>query len=130
MKALELQAAYEAVQVHKKAETRDPHFQVPAGRPDDFEVQKHCLTHLPYAAWCEHCIAQRGRPDRHERTGNAKEGSILVISFDFCTAKSIAHGVSDDAVPSSLSMVMVDSQTGAVGCVPLKRKRTAQVGNQ
>jgi hypothetical protein len=90
LKTLELQAAYEAVQAYKKSETRDPHFQIPAEKPSDYEVQKHCLTHLPYAPWCSHCLAHRGRPDRHERSDGAKEGSIPVISFNFCTTKSLA----------------------------------------
>eukprot|EP00435_Cladocopium_sp_Y103_P048802 s823_g14.t1 len=122
VKTMELQAAYEAVQAYKKTESRDPHFQVPAERPNDLEVQKHCLTHLPYQPWCLHCIAHRGRPDRHERHDAAKEGSIPVISFDFCTTKSLAEGDVEDAVPASLWMVLADSQTGAVGCVPLKSK--------
>ena len=122
MKTLELQAAYEAVQAYKKSETRHPHFQVPAEKPSDYEVQKHCLTHLPYAPWCSHCLAHRGRPDRHERNDAAKEGSIPVISFGFCTTKSLADDSAEESVPASLWMVMVDSQTGAVGCVPLPSK--------
>ena len=122
MKTLELQAAYEAVQAYKKSETRHPHFQVPAEKPSDYEVQKHCLTHLPYAPWCSHCLAHRGRPDRHERNDAAKEGSIPVISFGFCTTKSLGDDSAEESVPASLWMVMVDSQTGAVGCVPLPSK--------
>lgn len=47
MKIVELHAAYEAVQTHKKTETRCTLFRIPAEKPGGYEVQKHCLTHVP-----------------------------------------------------------------------------------
>ena len=34
-------------------------------RPNPAEVKKHELLHLPYAAWCEMCIATKGKNKKH-----------------------------------------------------------------
>ena len=33
-------------------------------RPNPAEVKKHELLHLPYAAWCETCIAAKGKNNK------------------------------------------------------------------
>ena len=43
-------------------------------RPDKETVDKHNLTHIPYRAWCPHCVRGRGVSNAYKtragRTGN------------------------------------------------------------
>lgn len=45
------------------------------------ERRAHALTHQPYKAWCEYCVANRARQDSHP-AAHAKAGSSIV-SFDY-----------------------------------------------
>ena len=40
-------------------------------RPSAEAVAAHMLTHMPYAAWCKHCVAGRGHEDPHPRVDGA-----------------------------------------------------------
>ena len=124
MQNQELEAAKEAVNVGERAHYRDPRMQPAANKPSDEEVAKHNLTHTPYQGWCEHCIAHRARPDRHERTDEARTGKMPTISFDLCLCytKALGEGELEADGVSSPWIVMADSQTGYVGCCPLKSK--------
>ena len=33
--------------------------------PSDREVREHNLTHLPFRAWCKHCVFGRAKNDPH-----------------------------------------------------------------
>ena len=50
-------------------------------QPSEEERRQHALTHQPYRAWCEYCVANRARQDSHP-PAHAKAGSSIV-SFDF-----------------------------------------------
>ena len=66
-------------------------------------------------------FAHRARPDRQENTGAVKESSPTV-SFDFAYTKSVGQdGVARDT-ETVIALVMVDSVTNFVGCVPVKSK--------
>ena len=86
------------------------------------EVERHCLTHVPYGPWCEHCVARRARPDRHERSDSPKESSIPTVSFGFCFTKSLDEGDKEADVSSSTWLVMTDSHSGYLGRCPLRGK--------
>jgi hypothetical protein len=50
----------------------EPHAPEPAAlpvpdEPSAEEKQRHLLTHLPYAPWCEQCVAGAGRDGQHRR---------------------------------------------------------------
>ena len=49
-------------------------------QPSEEERRQHALTHQPYRAWCEYCVANRARQDSHP-LAHAKAGSSIV-SFD------------------------------------------------
>ena len=78
----EREATRKAVNVGERTRHRDPKMQPAANRLSEEEINKHNLTHTPYQGWCEHCIAHRARPDRHERTDDARSGKMPAISFD------------------------------------------------
>ena len=57
-----------------------------AKRPSPQEVAEHNVTHLPYRAWCETCVASRGVDDPHHRRSfedRTSEGEIDNVLFDF-----------------------------------------------
>ena len=42
------------------------HEQPAVAPPTEEARRRHCLTHIPYAAWCEHCVQHRAGADRRE----------------------------------------------------------------
>eukprot|EP00971_Amphidinium_carterae_P336538 6472952-Amphidinium_carterae.2 len=57
-----------------------PMLKVPA-LPCAAEVAQHNISHLPHREWCRHCVAGRGKQDRHYKV--ASEGSIPTCSLDY-----------------------------------------------
>ena len=43
-------------------------------QPSEEERREHCLTHLPYRNWCQHCVKGRGREADHEQLKAQSEG--------------------------------------------------------
>ena len=41
--------------------------------PTQMERESHELTHLPYRAWCSHCVRGRGEKTPHRRRGGESE---------------------------------------------------------
>eukprot|EP00972_Heterocapsa_arctica_P035633 5242807-Heterocapsa_arctica.AAC.1 len=35
--------------------------------PSAVELERHSLTHVPYAPWCSTCVKSRGRDDAHRQ---------------------------------------------------------------
>ena len=152
MKEMELKAAAEAVAAAQMQVARQPREQPVIPVPSQQEQEKHCLTHAPYQPWCPACLKHRGRPDRHMRTGASRLSGIPIISLDLCYTKAgevdrdpkpLDRGQEDEEMvidvyeeeeskeaeelrirelKPALWMIMVDSQTGALGSVPLKSK--------
>ena len=51
-------------------------------KPAQSEVNSHMLTHLPYRAWCPHCVRGKSKGKPHART--AKEGkSVPTVAVDY-----------------------------------------------
>ena len=120
-KKVELQLILGAAREAQAAEERQPRPQHLAERPDEETQMRHNLCHLPYADWCPSCVAHRARPDRQENTGAVKESSPTV-SFDFAYTKCVGpDGIARDT-KTVIALVMVDSVTNFVGCVPVKSK--------
>lgn len=151
LKEVELKAAAEVVANAQREVAREPRVQPVIPVPEEDEQERHRLVHTPYAPWCEFCIAHRAKQDRHLRSGNSKISSTPIISLDFCYTKagttvesnpggevraeaaggevlSEAAVVEESSIPRAeevkpaLWMVMVCSQTGYLGAVPLKSK--------
>ena len=152
MKERELKPAAEAVAAAQLQVARQPREQPGIPVPSQEEQEKHCLTHVPYQPWCPSCLKHRGRPDRRLRTGASRLSGIPIISLDLCYTKAgevdrrpqpLDRGQEDeDAVidvyeeeeskeaeelrikelKPTMWLIMVDSQTGALGSVPLKSK--------
>ena len=152
MKEMELKAAAEAVAAAQLQVARQPREQLGIKVPSQEEQDRHCLTHVPYQPWCASCLKHRGRPDRHLRTGASRLSGIPIISLDLCYTKAgeidrnpqprdrgqqeeeitidlyeederkEAEELRIKELKPALWLIMVDSQTGALGSVPLKSK--------
>ena len=152
MKERELKAAAEAVAAAQLQVARQPREQPGIPVPSQEEQEKHNLTHVPYQPWCPSCLKHRGRPDRHLNTGASRLSGIPIISLDLCYTKAgevdrhpqpLDRGQEDEGMVIDLYeeeeakeaeelrirelkptmwLIMVDSQTGTLGSVPLKSK--------
>ena len=125
------QRILEETQLSVPALTGDVHQPRPvqlADRPAEDEVQRHMLTHIPYAAWCEACVSGKGKPDRHERNETRVQGrEIPVLSFDFgFTGKSLGDDQDEDESAKLTTLILHDSHSGSVGCIPLRGKNDSK----
>jgi len=86
------------------------------------------LTHSPYAAWYEACIASKGKPDRHSQNPNRiQEHEIPLVSMDFFYTGKTGTEISEQTEETKLTaLILHDSHTGAVHCVPVRRKDDVQ----
>ena len=48
------------------------------------EQEVHNVTHWPYAAWCQACVASRAREDKRESSDKKEDAGKSVIELDFC----------------------------------------------
>ena len=77
---------------------------------------------MPYKQWCPSCLAHRARSDRHKRSGESHAEAVPTISFDYFFTKSDGQA-SDSGNPDTITaLVVVDSHTGFVSCIPLEGK--------
>ena len=126
-KKLELQIVLGAAREAQAAQERLPRPQHLAEPPDEELQMRHNLTHLPFADWCPSCIAHRSRPDRQERTGAVKDSGTPTVSFDFAYTKAVGPDGIARNTETVIALVMVDSVTNYVGCVPVKSKSQTDV---
>ena len=65
--------------------------------PNQEEVRVHQITHLPYAAWCESCVAGRSISDasrRVDRSGRPRDAeATLQFDYAFWNARTCLVGV-------------------------------------
>ncbi|CAE7741818.1 unnamed protein product [Symbiodinium sp. KB8] len=115
LKALELSAAA------RTAEPSDGHA-VPRGvvpqqptEPTPEERRAHEATHCPYAAWCEHCVAFRGRDAAHSEA-KSSEDRMPCISFDY------GFSSRKEGEPKMTALFVHDAQTGWRECFPVPAK--------
>ena len=51
--------------------------------PTEEERKLHNLTHADFAPWCPHCVAGRGRENKHSRKNKHEDPEVPVIQFDY-----------------------------------------------
>ena len=122
--ALELEMANDAQGLSE----RPPRVQPAPREPTDAERLLHECTHLPFAPWCDHCIAMRAVPDRSEHLVQGPR-DIPVVQFDFCfTGYSLQDGMHGlDEMPEEAQralkcLVAHDSATGSIAAIPCEAK--------
>ena len=50
--------------------------------PTAEEVAAHEEHHEPYRAWCPHCVAGRGRSDKHRQSDHSQD-ALAVVGMDY-----------------------------------------------
>ena len=86
------------------------------------KIQLHMLTHTPYAAWCEAFVSMKGKDRRETDPTRIRNREIPVLSFDFAyTGKSMDDESDEDGLKLT-TLVVHDSHSGSLNCVPLKGK--------
>ena len=129
-KKLELESVMAAAKEAFEQQERHPLSPVSAEVPSEYEQSQHRLTHVPYKQWCPSCLAHRARSDRHERSGESHAGAVPTISFDYFFTKSDGQA-GDSGNPDTITaLVVVDSHTGFVSCIPLEGKSQLDHANR
>ena len=79
-------------------------------RPDEETVERHNLTHLPAAGWCDICIRSRGRDAPHREAAAAKIDAVRpVIEMDYAE-----QGKSKQPYDNVKALVAIDRSSGAI----------------
>ena len=97
-------------------------------QPTARERALHETTHLPYRAWCPHCVATRSYGDHHETATDpqkASEREHPVIQADFFHCEERGPGEDNN---SKYVLLMVDTWTRYVHAEPLKVRNKKSVG--
>ena len=81
----------------------------------------HELTHMPYKAWCDHCIAMRGLQDRHQQLSEGSDRDTPTISFDIAYT-GVSGDNKSEAGHKLAILVAHDTSTGSVLALPMPSK--------
>ena len=84
--------------------------------------KKAGASHMLHQPWCESCVCFRARLDRQCRDDNTRVSGTPTVLFDLAFARSIPEGTNPQEVAALPFLVMHNSSTGYVGCVPLRSK--------
>ena len=77
---------------------------------DEETVERHNLTHLPAAAWCDICVRSRGRDAPHREAAAAKIDAVRpVIEMDYAE-----QGKSNQPHDNVKALVAIDRSSGAI----------------
>ena len=52
--------------------------------PSFSEQERHFITHMPYAGWCQACVASRAKEDKHVNREEQEGQGKNLIQMDFC----------------------------------------------
>ena len=104
-----MQTITHAAQDALNAEVRVPNGPSLPKPPNNAVQDAHRLTHTPYQPWCESCVAHRAGADKHVHDFSSMEGSTKA-------------GEASQEPDALVALVMVDSKTGYLGCVPMNSK--------
>ena len=52
--------------------------------PSHAEVHAHLQTHIPFAAWCSHCVSGRASAQPHLRNRTPVDLTRIVVHADYC----------------------------------------------
>ena len=72
----------------REAGARRPRPAQDPGQPTRREREEHSMTHLPYRAWCQHCVRGKGRPSAHRRSKDTAEREKPLVAMDYTYFKT------------------------------------------
>ena len=93
----------------------DPMAQAPRRplAPSQAEQDLHFLTHLPFAPWCEQCVAAKGR-DAAYRASGTDERVVNLIVGDYCYFGNVASKKETLKEGPGTVLVVADTDSGSV----------------
>ena len=83
--------------------------------PSPEEVREHCLTHLPYRAWCPHCVRAKGKSMQHRKREEC-DRVLPEVHVDYM----FMGGVEDEGTKCILVAKDRDTRMVMSSVVPLK----------
>ena len=103
---------------------KDPSVAEVPRQPSARERELHETTHIPYRAWCPHCVATRARGDYHSGVVDPGESALrehptVQADFFYCEERR------EDA---KYILLMVETWTRYVHAEPLKIRNRKSVG--
>ena len=89
--------------------------------PSRHEQEMHQLTHIPYQAWCQTCIATRAKEDARTEADNSdgKDRGRSIISFDF--GYTCTRGIEEEKQLGT-ALYIAESEMKAVLRIPVAAK--------
>ncbi|CAE7787367.1 RE1 [Symbiodinium sp. CCMP2592] len=95
----------------------EPRQQAPVAAPTPEQIRLHCLNHIPYQPWCEHCIKFQARADKHTQA-RAETRQCSVCSFDYC----FTERPDGERGEKLICLIAKDAHTGACAAIPTPAK--------
>ena len=94
--------------------------------PTRIEQELHCLTHMPYAAWCQSCVATRAKEDQRKADDRSdrKDRGKSIISFDY--GFTYVEGEAEEKQFGTM-LVATESETKAIVAIPVLAKGTVSL---
>ena len=115
-------------------EGQAPHVLASPGQPTKEERRKHNCTHIPYRAWCDHCVRGRGR-NRAARnlcgSYNAANGFVPRVHADYALFSVNERGDEcDESGPGGRVvlkiLVLKETLCGSIWAYSVQHKRYTQ----
>ena len=76
--------------IESKEEEVDPARTAPTPYlPSQQEVDEHCVDHVPYRCWCDHCVNGFGREDGHGSESSGRTTPLISFDYMFMTQSCI-----------------------------------------
>ena len=80
-------------------------------RPSASEVESHMLTHLPFRAWCPHCVRGKSKGRPHNRADVSKH-VLPIVAIDYMFMHESQNAGDESGMPI---IVMRDLNHGECG---------------
>ena len=88
---------------------REPKLKRAPDQPTPEEVRLHNIAHIPYRAWCRHCVRGRGKNSAHERRAQECDNAVETVVMDYCFM-----GTAEDVDSVLPILVARDYSTGRI----------------
>ena len=80
-------------------------------RPSDVEVEEHMLTHLPFRAWCKHCVRGKSKGKRHS-VAQRQDHVVPTLAVDYMFMHSTQGPDEEKGMPILVGRDIADGVEG------------------
>ena len=90
--------------------------------PTQKEFEEHMVLHLPFRAWCPHCVKGRAKAGPHRESRS--EATVPTIAMDYCYMKSQEDNRNREEreIRGMPIFVIKDTMTGYINANVVPRK--------